>query len=268
MNYWKQSPTNIYVAGHTGWLEKYPENSIEGMKAAIEIGVDQIELDIRVAKDGELVIIHDETVDRTTNGTGKVNEMTLKELKTLDIGIKRGEEFEGTRIPAFLEFMELIKDHPSLTVDFEIKEYPIGDNEKTSYSVTDRILKIIDEYNYTDRCVINTWNGKLNEYIYKKYGKKYRQHVYFPQRYLGECTIDPYTYAYCSCMFSSDETSFIATKEEFDEMKEKYGIQTWAGAGVCDEKSVDEAIKNGAELITCNNPDVILDILRKKGYHE
>ena len=266
MNCWQQSEHNIYVAAHRGWSEKYPENTLEAFKAAIELGVDQLETDIRLTKDGELVIIHDESVDRTTNGSGKVKELTLEELKSLDAGVKKGEEFIGCRIPTFMEFMELIKDLPEMTIDFEIKEYPDNGNEEVSYNVCDRILKIIDEYGYTDRCVINTWSGKLHEYIYEKYGSKYKQHVYYPIKCLGECRIDPYSYGYCVCMFGKDD--YIATKEEFDNMKKKYGIQTWAGAGVKDDDGVRRAIENGAELITCNNPDVILDLLRKKGYHK
>ena len=72
MNYWTQSEKNIWVAAHRGWCSDYPENTMPAFRAALEIGVDQIELDVRVTKDGELVIIHDATVDRTTNGTGHV----------------------------------------------------------------------------------------------------------------------------------------------------------------------------------------------------
>jgi hypothetical protein len=125
-------------------------------------------------------------------------------------------------------------------------------------------LQIIDEYGFTDRVVINSFSGKLNEYVYAKYGNKYRQHVFFPQKCLGECTVDPYSYAYCCCMFGSPH---MATKEEFDAMIAR-GVQPWAGASVKDEKTVDEAIERGAYLITCNNPDEILALLRKRGYHD
>ena len=81
MNYWTQSKDNIWVAAHRGWCSKYPENTMEAIKAAVEVGVDQIETDIRVTKDGELVLFHDPTVDRTTNGTGKVIDYTLEELR-------------------------------------------------------------------------------------------------------------------------------------------------------------------------------------------
>ena len=76
-NLWTQSEKNIFVAAHRGWSEKYPENTMLAFRKAAELGVDQIEMDIRVTKDGQLVVIHDETVDRVTNGTGKVCDFTI-----------------------------------------------------------------------------------------------------------------------------------------------------------------------------------------------
>lgn len=270
MNYWTQSPKNIYVAAHRGWPAKYPENTMESFKAAEAIGVDQLELDVRVTKDNELVIIHDATVDRTTNDTGLVCEKTLAELKALDAGSHKGEEFKDCQIPTFIEFMDWIKDHPTMTLDVELKEWPTEGHEEIAYDVCDRVLKILDDYGYADRVVINTWSGKLHEYINKKYGKKYRLHSYYPIGCLGEISEDPYTFPYCCCMFTSNDEEHwepMATKEEFDEMLAK-GVQPWAGAGVKTEEYVDMAIERGAYLITCNNPDEILEWLRKKGYHK
>ena len=268
MNYWTQSKNNIYVAAHRGFCERFPENTMPAFVAAAELGVDQIETDVRVTLDGELVLIHDSTVDRTTNGTGKVCEKTLAELRTLDAGSYKGEEFKGVQIPTFIEFMEYVKQFPTMTLDIELKEYPTGGREEIAYDVCDRVLKIIDDYGFTDRVVINTFSGKLHEYIHQKYGKKYRQHVYYPITYLGSVKQNPYEYAYCTCMFRSFyEEMNMASKMEFDHMA-SMGAEPWAGACVRDEKGVDMAIERGATLITCNNPDVILDLLRKKGYHK
>ena len=197
-------------------------------------------------------------------------DYTLEELKALDAGSWKGPEFAGLKIPTLTELMELVKDHPAITLDVELKEYPTPGHEEISYSVCDRVLKMLDEYGFTERCVINTWSGKLHEYIHEKYGDKYRQHVYYPIGCLGECTVDPYSYGYCCCMFDGEnkpENLGMAAKAEFDIMR-KNGPQPWAGASVKDEKSVELAIRNGAELITCNNPDVILELLRLKKKHK
>ena len=270
MNYWNESRENIYVAAHRGWSEAYPENTMPAFRSALELGVDQIETDVRVTLDGELVLIHDATVDRTTNGMGKVCEKTFAELRALDAGFYKGAEFRGLQIPTLTELMELVKDHPTVTLDIELKEYPVDGRDEIAYDVCDRVLKTVDEYGFTDRVVINTFSGTLHEYIFKKYGKKYRQHVYFPLVHMGKLasmTVDPYSYAFCACMFCSFYNKMnMAHKEDFDRMAAR-GVEPWAGACVKDARGVDLAIENGATLITCNNPDVILDLLRKRGYH-
>ena len=269
MNFWTQNTKNIYVAAHRGWKSVYPENTILSFVKALELGVDQLECDVRITRDGELVVIHDATVDRTTNGTGKVCDKLLSEIRALDAGSYMGEQFKGERIPTFIEIMELVKDHPTITLDIELKEYPTTEgNEVIAYEVCDRVLAIVDEYGFSDRVVINSFCNPLNEYIYKKHGKKYRQHVYYPiSRMYGDFTMSPYDYAYCTCMFRSFYNDInIADKQEFDKMAE-LGPQPWAGAAVKDERGVDMAIASGAYLITCDNPDVILDLLRRKGYH-
>ncbi len=259
MNYWKQSEQNIYVAAHRGWSSEYPENTMEAFRAALDAGVDQIETDVRITKDGELVLIHDATVDRTTNATGKVCDYTLAELKALDAG-------NGTKIPTFLELLELVKDHPTMTLDIELKEYPVPGWEEVSYQVCDRVVKLLDQYGYTERSVLNTFSGKLHEYIQKTYPER-RRHVFFPLERMtdeekhGRCIGDPYEGAYCCCM----PKTFI--KEEYDAMREK-GIQPWAGASVKDAETVDAAIRCGAVLITCNNMGEVLDLLRERGYHQ
>jgi glycerophosphoryl diester phosphodiesterase len=258
MNYWTQSNDNIFVAAHRGWKAQYPENTLEAFRAALTLDVDQLETDIRVTKDGELVLIHDATVDRTTNGSGAVEELTLAQLKTLDAG-------GGAKIPTLTEFMDLVKDHPTITLDIELKEYPTQGREELAYSVCDRVLKILDDYGFTDRCVINTWNGKLHEYIHDTYGSKYKQHLYYPQRLLGPCTGNPYLYGYCTCVFGIGKE---ITLEDARQLQKDTGVRLWAGTYAKDESSVELAIQMGAELITCDNPDEVLAILRKKNRHK
>ena len=258
MNYWTQSKNNIFVAAHRGFCGQYPENTMLAFTKAIELGVDQIETDVRITKDNELVLIHDATLDRTTNGTGKVCDYTLAELKQLDAG--RGEQ-----IPTLRELLELVKDHPTMTLDLELKEYPNGDWEETSFKTCDMILSMVEEYNFADRCVINSFNQKLNEYVYTKYEGKYRQHLFFPKNVmqLDEIKLPVYSFGYCACIFADR-----VTKEEIEQFKRETGIRVWAPASVKNEETVDKYREYGIELITCNNPDEVLNILRAKGLHK
>ena len=260
-NFWTQSEKNVYVAAHRGFSEKYPENTMPAFRAAIELGVDQIETDVRITKDGELVLIHDAYVDRTSNGKGVVHDMTYAELLELDFGSWKGEEFKGEKVVTLREFMELVKDLPDITLDLELKEYPYPGWEEVSYSVADRVLEMVDEYGFTDRIVINSFSGKLNERIYEKYGKKYRQHVFYPiSSLIHEMKLNPYYYAYCACMFTDEKNDYIYMKNS--------GVRCWGGASIKNAETLDAAIERGVELVTVNNPDVILTLLRERGLHK
>ena len=82
----RHKQTKIY--GHRGSMGTDPENTLLGFRHALELGVDGIELDVQLTKDGELVVIHDEKIDRTTDGTGYVKDYNLNELKQFSAGIK------------------------------------------------------------------------------------------------------------------------------------------------------------------------------------
>ncbi|HEY3510821.1 MAG TPA: glycerophosphodiester phosphodiesterase family protein, partial [Kribbella sp.] len=86
----------MIITGHRGALGTEPENTLRSFRRAVADGCDEIELDLRVSADGELVIMHDATVDRTTSGSGEVSSLTLAELRALDAG-------DGERIPTWAE---------------------------------------------------------------------------------------------------------------------------------------------------------------------
>jgi len=112
------------IVGHRGAAGYEPENTLLSFQKAIEIGVDWIEMDVHRSSDGHIVVIHDDTVDRTTRGHGKVSEMTLAELKNLDAG-------KGQKIPTLQESIDFTKGRARVIV--EIKQ------EGTEADVVDAI---------------------------------------------------------------------------------------------------------------------------------
>jgi glycerophosphoryl diester phosphodiesterase len=108
------------VMGHRGWRDRYPENTLVSFEAALGLGCDALELDLHLCRDDEVVVIHDETVDRTTNGEGSVHRMTLAELQALDAGSWFAPEFAGARIPTLREALERIP--PALPLFAEVKD--------------------------------------------------------------------------------------------------------------------------------------------------
>lgn len=103
---------DFIIIAHRGASGYAPEHTLESYKLAAEMGADYVELDLHVTKDGVLVAMHDETVDRTTNGQGKVAELTLEEIKKLDAGLWFDESFKGLSVPTleevFTEFGDTI----------------------------------------------------------------------------------------------------------------------------------------------------------------
>ncbi len=102
----------IVLTGHRGAAKLEPENTLRAMRKALDLGVDQIELDVHLTKDGHLVVIHDEKVDRTTNGHGLVRDFLLQDLQHLDAG-------QGEPIPTLQEVIDLVGDHAVLQIELK-----------------------------------------------------------------------------------------------------------------------------------------------------
>ena len=96
------------LCAHRGGLDTHPENTMPAFKNAIAAGVQMIEFDIHLSKDNELVIMHDDTVDRTTNGSGNIADLTLADIKRLDAGIKKDAKFAGARVPTLEETLAIM----------------------------------------------------------------------------------------------------------------------------------------------------------------
>jgi glycerophosphoryl diester phosphodiesterase len=107
----------IVVISHRGEHLHHPENTMPAFRAALEAGADFIEVDVRTTSDGKLVLMHDDTVDRRTNATGAVKDMTLEQVRGLDAGVKSGAEFAGTKVPTFDEALAFARGKIGVYVD-------------------------------------------------------------------------------------------------------------------------------------------------------
>jgi len=103
----------MMIMGHRGAAALEPENTLLSVSRAMDIGVDAVEIDVHQTRDQEIVVIHDDTVDRTTNGSGRVRDLTLKELKELDAG-------KGESIPTLQEMIDAVNGRVKLVI--ELKE--------------------------------------------------------------------------------------------------------------------------------------------------
>src|SRR5215831_13850689 len=108
---------SVVAISHRGEHLHHPENTMAAFQAAYEAGADFFELDVRTTSDGKLVLSHDATVDRCTNGHGEVASMTFEEVRKLDAGIKMGPQFAGTQVPTFDEALEFAHGKIGVYID-------------------------------------------------------------------------------------------------------------------------------------------------------
>lgn len=96
------------VCAHRGDNACFPENTVPAFRGAAEKGAQMVEMDVKRCRTGELVIMHDGTVDRTTNGTGKISDLTFAEIRALDAGVKKDPKFVGVKVPTFEEAIDCL----------------------------------------------------------------------------------------------------------------------------------------------------------------
>ena len=164
---------SILNIAHRGYSGKFDENTMIAFRKAIEYGADGIETDVQLSKDGVPVIIHDETLDRTTNGHGFVKDYTLSELKkfrTKSVGharelkanikenynneeIKHFEQFNGEEIPTLEELLELVSKSELKMLNLELK------NSIIEYEgLEEKVLDMLEKYDLKSRVIISTFN--------------------------------------------------------------------------------------------------------------
>lgn len=131
----------VWVVGHRGAMGYCPENTLASFERGLELGADWIELDVHLSRDGALIVIHDESLERTTNGHGLVRDHTLAELKQLDAG-------DGQKIPTLNEVLDWARQRDTI-VDIEIKNAPIYYE-----GIEQRVVDAVSEAAMTERVIV------------------------------------------------------------------------------------------------------------------
>lgn len=142
------------IFGHRGSAGTHPENTMISFKEAARVGADGIELDIQMTRDGVIVVIHDETVNRTTNGKDKgwVKDYTLKQIKKMDVSYKFKDQYGKCEIPTLEEVFDWAKSN-QVHINVEFKTGLV------SYKgIEEKTLKMIKDYGLEERIVLSSFN--------------------------------------------------------------------------------------------------------------
>jgi glycerophosphoryl diester phosphodiesterase len=137
----------VLKIAHRGASGNFPENTVCAFRAAIDAGAEMCELDVQLSRDGAIVVIHDETVERTTDGKGEVAELTLEELKRLDAGAKfKGGAVKGERIPTLDEVFSVTSGKCGLNIELKAGglEHQVAQIMQTRNALADSIVSSFD----------------------------------------------------------------------------------------------------------------------------
>lgn len=141
----------MLILAHRGYSSKAPENTMAAFELAVEVGSHGLELDVHLSRDGEIVVIHDHTLERTTNGRGLVSEHTLAELQQLDAGHWFAAEFKGEPIPTLEQVCKLIKGRDVL-LNVETKA-ALGFE-----SLNERLAAVLQKHALEEQVIVSSFN--------------------------------------------------------------------------------------------------------------
>ncbi|MEH7254013.1 glycerophosphodiester phosphodiesterase family protein [Neobacillus niacini] len=156
---------NVAHRGATGYA---PENTIAAFDKGVQMKADYIEIDVQRSMDGELVIIHDNTVDRTTDGTGYVKDLTFEQIRSLDAGSWKGEQFTGEKIPTFDEILDRYHGKTGILIELKSPELYPGIEGQVAQKLKERNLDkpqnekiIIQSFNFESMKITNSLLPKV-----------------------------------------------------------------------------------------------------------
>jgi len=226
------------ILGHRGASGTSPENTLLSFAKGLESGVDGFEFDVQLTRDKEVVICHDERVDRTSDGVGWVKDFTLNELKKLNFGVRFRK---NAPIPTLAELLEMLKGRP-LILNVEIKtgliEYP---------GIVDKVADLLDRYRVTSQSIISSFEHKtilevIENYPHLKTGLLYDCGLISPWLYaqnLGASHLHPH-YA------------FITPELVRESHLRGIGVHTWT---VDEAWQMERVAISGADMVMTNYPE-------------
>ncbi|MGB9659552.1 MAG: glycerophosphodiester phosphodiesterase [Nitrososphaerales archaeon] len=220
--------TNIIA--HRGASAYEPENTLRAIKRALELNAKMIEVDVRLSKDRQIVVIHDESVDRTTNGKGFVKDLTLEELKKLDTG-------KGERIPTLQEVINAVRNKAILIIEIKVLK------------IEDSVVKIIEKEGIEKEVVITSFYHPISRKIKElnptiKTGVIFKCHPIKP----AELALN----AHADSLFP--EHKYVSEEMVKGAHENNLKIYPWT---IDDPNRANQLIEMGVDGIVTNKPDML-----------
>jgi len=229
----------VLIIGHRGASAYYPENTLLAIRKAIEMGADIIEVDIRLSRDRYPVVIHDETLDRTTNGKGPVSMYTLSELKSFNAGL-------GEKIPSLEEVLRYFQNIDKVLF-LELKE--IG--------ATDKSLELVRKYDLLNRTYFISFHIKALQRLNKLDQKVNLGLLYSsPDKWINLAVK-------LKCKAILPKYTITTKKVVKQAHREGLEVFTWT---IDDPKRAVKYARIGVDGIATNKPDILIKALADEGF--
>ena len=228
----------IKVIGHRGARALEPENTMLSYRKAIELGVDYIECDVHLTKDGHIILMHDHTVDRTTNGTGPVNAFTFEEIRRLDAG-------KGEGVPTLQELVDLAKGIVGLHI--ELKDE----------NAVESVIALVRKNGVQDEVFLTTGNTEVLARARSLAPELALEHIF------GEPPADAIARA-LSVGATRVSSHFAHLTSAFVEEAHQRGLETIAWSPNTKDE-IGCALGFGVDLICSDRPDILIDTLDEMG---
>lgn len=240
------------VIAHRGGSAYSPENTMSAFRKAVSMKAEMIELDVLLSKDGVPVVIHDATVDRTTNTKGTVSDFTLAELRKMDAGSWFDEKFKGEKIPTLEEVLQFAKD--KIAVNIEIKTEAVTDSVKNG--IVEKCLKIVGKAGVKNQVIFSSFDYRALNHLEELAPEMPKAMLYeksqsgekLPSELVQEYHVNVFN---CSHKQLSDEWIADLKKNNIP-----FFIYT-----VNDRDLMGSLIKKGATGIFSDKPDVLKEVV-------
>lgn len=266
------SSKKVLVIAHRGDWRNYPENSLAAIESVIRMGVDIMELDLKLTKDSVLVLCHDRTIDRTTSGKGRVSDITYDSIQRCVLKAGQGVKTEH-RMPTLREALAVCKDRIVVNVD-------------QGYEYYDLVLAVTEELGVTDQILIK---GKRSaEAVAAKFAEHPRNMMYMPiidilkpqgQALFAEYRQQGVTPLACEVCWSEYTPAVKACMDQVVAGGSKLWVNSlWPSlnGGLCDDAAFDgdpaavygQLVDMGATMIQTDRPELLISYLRSRGLHD
>lgn len=242
------------VLAHRGANKVAPQNTLLAFQKALDFGADGLETDVHLSKDGHIVICHNYTIDETSNGTGRVDEMTLSQLKGFDFGSYFGDEFKGVSLPTLSELLDLTKSMKLINI--EIKP-PQKDSD-----LVKKVVEAIHQYGIVENSIVSCFDPECIRLV-KEIDKNIKTGLLYEDDKLGHEIMTFGVAKYCKQLNADaahPHRKLITRKEVMELHNLGIAVNPWT---VNKEEEIIRFTEWGCDALISDVPDYCIKVLEE-----